>query len=294
MVPLKRAGFTLIELLVVMAVLLVLSALLFPVMRLGLDAARRTHCIQNYRQIGAALVMYQSDYEDRVPPVNYTAAFLGGYFNGDRTWVQTLLPYVGHFAPFMCPADYGRDKVPGPPPVPSARGDPWNRYYLQSLRSNLGYNYLYFSPLLYMHDDRWVPFPIRASDVRNPSRSIVFIDSLWDRTNAGMPYGGGSWVIVPPCRYADVEGRVMDTFKFTAGARFYFGFQPEGWQPESTQSWLVYGGAWPWHRHRFTVMYFDGRVETLEAGQLIEGCNFHPGWEGLIKSLEDYRWDIME
>ncbi|MCH8275715.1 MAG: hypothetical protein IH851_13100, partial [Armatimonadetes bacterium] len=94
--------------------------------------------------------------------------------------------------------------------------------------------------------------------------------------------------------YTQENGETVDTFQFASGARFYFGFEPEGWQPESSHSWLVYGGAWPWHRGRFNVLYFDGSAKNISLGQLLEGCDFRPGWEGLITSLEDYRWDLSQ
>ncbi|MCH8274802.1 MAG: type II secretion system protein [Armatimonadetes bacterium] len=117
----RRNGFTLTELLVSMAVLTVLAAMLFPVFRQAIESTKQSHCVQNFKQIGLALRMYQTDYDDRVPPVNYTDVRYG-MEGDDRTWVQTLLPYVGHFAPFLCPADVGRHNQPLVPPDPGGPG----------------------------------------------------------------------------------------------------------------------------------------------------------------------------
>ena len=188
----KRLGFTLAELLVAIAILGILAAITFPVFRAAVDAAKRTVCINNYSQIGKALLLYQGDYDDRVPPVNYKDVDFTNP-GDDRTWVQTLLPYAGDFRLFRCPADTGRGRdVPissGPP------GSVWQDYYRASLRSNLGYNYLYFSPLVRLTNGEWHAFPIESSAVADKGRTIVFIDSLWDRTNSGVPFGGGSWVV---------------------------------------------------------------------------------------------------
>jgi prepilin-type N-terminal cleavage/methylation domain-containing protein/prepilin-type processing-associated H-X9-DG protein len=89
-------GFTLIELLVVIAIIAVLIALLLPAVQMAREAARRTQCRNNLKQIGLALHNYLSTYN--VFPPGYIRGNCGGAGALDSwgSWsAQTmLLPYL--------------------------------------------------------------------------------------------------------------------------------------------------------------------------------------------------------
>ena len=88
-----RPGFTLIELLVVIAIIAILIALLLPAVQQAREAARRTQCKNNLKQLGLALHNYH-DTAKQFPPGQIRGRNGGIEYGNAASWGAMLLPFM--------------------------------------------------------------------------------------------------------------------------------------------------------------------------------------------------------
>jgi len=176
-------GFTLIELLVVIAIIAILAAILFPVFAQAREAARKASCQSNLKQLGSAILMYASDYDQKLPssgwndtggsvvdglriPTERDCAGAGdpGMRGATIVWNGQIFPYVKNFGVYKCPSD------------PFIHGVSY--IYNQELAWRAGGG-----------DPR--THPIRDASVRSPSEAFLLvdggIDGSRDPTRFGLP-----------------------------------------------------------------------------------------------------------
>lgn len=90
----KSRGFTLIELLVVIAIIAVLIALLLPAVQQAREAARRTQCGNNLKQLGLAINNYISTFGTFPLTQTQDVSTNPGAGAGRLSWAAQLLPYL--------------------------------------------------------------------------------------------------------------------------------------------------------------------------------------------------------
>jgi len=97
----RTVAFSIMELLVVMAIISLMLGILIPVLGAARRAVWDSRCLGNLHNIGNAMMIYISTYEDHIPPAGPgTDATDGSY----PYWYYTLLPFGNTWEIYECPA----------------------------------------------------------------------------------------------------------------------------------------------------------------------------------------------
>jgi len=161
------SGFTLVELLVVIGIIALLISILMPALSKAREAANRTACMSNQRQLTQAWRIYAQDNKEvLLNPATDSTGWIGGSNTEASLKGGLMWKYVKSVNIYHCPCDYG--------------------WHLSSYSIN---DYL---------NGSWAaitPHARKMSNVRKPSETFVFIDEF-DPRIAGSGVNQGAFVVL--------------------------------------------------------------------------------------------------
>jgi len=275
----KNKGFTLIELLVVIAIIAILAAILFPVFARAREAARKTQCLSNCKQLALSSQMYAQDYDEGLCGAGSRFAYQHELcINGDTTyrtgtpwvnWQNMLLPYVKSDGIFICPdrTDVG-----------------CYGYSMNVDSSDDDYAGAPTPPGIYIYQGNgggtppWATLPIATLAMVNTPAECIYIFDSFDK---GVESKIGSSPTASP-NFAATSGNDVDGEGWELMYSWVMGVKMGTITWETLQKNMPYG---PWrHNSMMNCAFIDGHAKAVNFSQInqsnlnIQGQNYAQNW----------------
>lgn len=239
----KKRAFTLIELLVVIAIIAILAAILFPVLSQAREAAKKTQCISNHKQLALSTLMYTAD-SDGVMPLGQ------GNRQNELFFVHDLTnPYRKNAEILGCPSYPGKGGQDFLGTTPTD---------VQGLRS-------------------WVRRRCSSCTFVGTFRYSAY---TWNIGLFGMMYAPAPAGLVTR-RFSPMNESAMEYASETIA--YIDGYFPRNYNlTETTGGWVDYWykwEMWPRHTEGMPLSFADGHVKFYrynglpKGGRVITGCS---------------------
>ena len=263
----NRAGFTLIELLVVIAIIAVLIALLLPAVQQAREAARRTQCKNNLKQLGLAVHNFEQTFSHlpsslRPPtPGTIRMALLTGLlpyidqatiynqYNQTINWSTGINVALSRtkISAFVCPSDPRGGALDGIPDNPAA--------WAQDTAASTDYSPIFgISPLNAPYTN--VPLTNLYTDPADTSSSPFKYVAGFFPKNATITTASGTKL--SGAKFADVTDGLSNTIAIAESAG-----RPAVWRKSRQIGGLptnrVNGGGWA--RPASDILYFGSKAD---------------------------------
>jgi len=291
------AGFTLVELLVVIAIIGLLIGLLLPAVQAARETARRSSCANNLKQIGLALITYESTKKSLPPSFhdnNRTYQSPGDAANNITllAWSALILPFLEQ-QPLYSQLDAatagmtlywgnvaaaqaaGRTVLPTYRcPSESDRGTDGSGYGISCYGGNAGrYALAHFSPVSDRGGVIWNNPGIKNREITDGlSKTVLVMERASTAEPSGLVNCGGSRCTPAPGRWAGalIESDTSWNAGYSPGVGETYG----GWNATNAAErgfWLG-RGAWTWagsyinsskHPGMAQAVFCDGAVRSV-------------------------------
>lgn len=187
----SRRAFTLIELLVVIAIIAILAAILFPVFAQAKEAAKKTGCVSNAKQMGLVMTLYANDHDDRLPSLYWA--------NLTTRWPLYTVPVYGKTREIaFCPSTTDTRKQYG-----AAISE-----YIFGLTPNYGLNSHYLTD-----DSSGTNVGRSLGEVAESANTVMLVESTFSAPDGVHPELGYFYV-QPPSMWKGSPPLTFDSFGY--------------------------------------------------------------------------------